>query len=227
MLFDSSIHDKVWHGLAQDYFDKILTSLELEQFHGRSCQTNLEYLAGKTMGGTELDHWVNIRESLYRNKCGRLIKAGKLSLSPGATDLFEFLKTQEIDFTIATSSERGNVDFYRQYLFLDRWFNPAQIVYYDGTYPGKPAPDVYLKAASIINGTPAECIVIEDSLAGITAAKNAKIGYIIGLGPEGKYAALLNAGAHRTICDLREFPRELVNKNPSVILKLRRKKNLS
>lgn len=33
---------------------------------------------------------------------------------------------------------------------LERWFDPEKIVYDDGTLPGKPNPDIYLKAARTI-----------------------------------------------------------------------------
>ena len=39
----------------------------------------------------------------------------------------------------------------------------------------KPEPDIFLKAASLINKEPSECIVLEDSFSGIRAAYNAKM----------------------------------------------------
>ena len=38
---------------------------------------------------------------------------------------------------------------------------------------GKPAPDLFLHAAEVMDAAPADCLVIEDSLAGISAAKAA------------------------------------------------------
>jgi HAD superfamily hydrolase (TIGR01509 family) len=39
--------------------------------------------------------------------------------------------------------------------------------------PAKPEPDVFLKAAKDLGCLPADCLVIEDSLAGVRAAKTA------------------------------------------------------
>jgi HAD superfamily hydrolase (TIGR01509 family) len=56
---------------------------------------------------------------------------------------------------------------------------------------GKPAPDVFLLAAERLNVAPAECVVIEDSLLGIEAARAAGM-RVIG------YAAMVGAGDMQT-----------------------------
>jgi beta-phosphoglucomutase-like phosphatase (HAD superfamily) len=38
---------------------------------------------------------------------------------------------------------------------------------------GKPAPDIFLHTAKLLNVPPAQCVVIEDSAAGVTAARAA------------------------------------------------------
>jgi beta-phosphoglucomutase-like phosphatase (HAD superfamily) len=43
---------------------------------------------------------------------------------------------------------------------------------------GKPDPEIYLKAAQRLGMTPAECLVLEDSLNGITAATRAGMNVI-------------------------------------------------
>jgi beta-phosphoglucomutase-like phosphatase (HAD superfamily) len=60
---------------------------------------------------------------------------------------------------------------------------------------GKPAPDVFLAAAAAEGVSPAACIVIEDSVAGTTAARAAGMA-VIGLVPHGDGAALRKLGAH-------------------------------
>ena len=56
---------------------------------------------------------------------------------------------------------------------------------------GKPAPDVFLLAAERLNVVPPRCVVIEDSLLGIEAARAAGM-HVIG------YAAMVSAEAMRT-----------------------------
>ena len=95
-----------------------------------------------------------------------------------------------IPHTIATASGKENMDFFFEHLYLDRWFARAQIIYDDGSRPGKPAPETYLQAAMNLRLKPADCVVVEDSLSGIQSAQTAGIGYIIALGPVDQQARL-------------------------------------
>jgi len=68
---------------------------------------------------------------------------------------------------------------------------------------GKPHPDIFLYAADAMGVAPARCVVIEDSVAGVTAAKSAGmtcIGFTGGSHcAEGHAARLLEAGAAAVI----------------------------
>ena len=78
-------------------------------------------------------------------------------------------------------SEKDNVDFYIDEFKLEKWFDLDKIVYSDGTIPGKPAPDIYIKAAQKLNLEPQKCIVAEDAISGIESARAANIGKIIAI----------------------------------------------
>merc|ERR1711874_31024 len=45
---------------------------------------------------------------------------------------------------------------------------------------GKPAPDVYIRAAGSVGRLPCECIAVEDSASGVGSASNAGMGLIVG-----------------------------------------------
>jgi HAD superfamily hydrolase (TIGR01509 family) len=74
---------------------------------------------------------------------------------------------------------------------------------------GKPAPDLYLLAAKTMDVDPHDCIVIEDSAAGVAAAAAAQmkpIGFLGGSHAGGELARdLIAAGARTVIADMREL----------------------
>ena len=75
---------------------------------------------------------------------------------------------------------------------------------------GKPAPDLFLFAAEQMQVAPEHCIVIEDSVPGVTGAVSAGmtvLGFFGGSHCTGEHEALLRAaGAERTFADMRELP---------------------
>jgi HAD superfamily hydrolase (TIGR01509 family) len=85
--------------------------------------------------------------------------------------------------------------------FSDRLFSASDVV------RGKPAPDIFLHAAACLQVDPAECIVVEDSAAGVTAALAAgmtPIGFVGGSDAPGRLAdGLGRAGARAVIADMR------------------------
>lgn len=98
---------------------------------------------------------------------------------------------------IRTSLEIAGLDGF----FSQRLFSASTVT------KGKPAPDVYLHAASRLEVDPRDCIVVEDSPAGVTAAAAAgmtPIGFVGGSDTAGRLAADLGrAGARAVIADLR------------------------
>ena len=72
----------------------------------------------------------------------------------------------------------------------------------------KPAPDGYLAAALALGLAPAECLVIEDSMAGIEAGRSA--GCIVVACRAGNFAGWDQSGAHRVIDTLDELTSALV-----------------
>lgn len=88
--------------------------------------------------------------------------------------------------------------------FEGRIFSSSMVV------NGKPAPDLFLLAATHLGADPAECIVFEDSLAGITAARAADM-YAIGYTggghlPPGHAERLRAAGARAVISHWDQAP---------------------
>lgn len=68
--------------------------------------------------------------------------------------------------------------------FWQKYFDDANLFTADMVKHGKPEPDIFLLAAQKMNENPQDCVVIEDSIAGITAAQKAGMDVIAFLGCE-------------------------------------------
>ena len=108
-----------------------------------------------------------------------LAKRGKIPLKKGARGLLEEIKRKEIPMAVASSSGQATIGIY-----LD---SVGVIAYFDALItgnglPSKPAPDIFLKAASALNAEPEKCLVLEDSINGIKAGRAA--GMTVGMVPD-------------------------------------------
>ncbi len=178
MFLDSPLHEQAWIDMAK----KLRTEpLGIEEFYANlQGRTNLQiitYLLGRQPSATELESITEEKELLYRTRCSA--PDGLHTLAPGVENFLNQLKPTGIPFTIATGSYLLNVQFYFSHLHLEKWFDFEKVIYDDGTYPGKPSPDIFLKAADKIGVKPADCLVFEDSYAGIRSAVAAGIGRIV------------------------------------------------
>ena len=190
LLRDQHLHDAIWKEVAKDITGKTLSDEEIKNtFQGSTNKILLEHLLGRPMSDEELKERMTKKELKYQ-KIARATDPVEYALAPGATHLLEDLRERSIPYTIATSSPAMNVDFFNEMLGLDKWFDMQKIVCDDGTMRGKPAPDLYLKAADVLSLKPEECIVIEDARSGIASAHAAGIGHIIAIGPKNTHDAL-------------------------------------
>jgi beta-phosphoglucomutase-like phosphatase (HAD superfamily) len=207
LWWDNALQAQAWRRFSARVRGTPLSDEEMAvHVHGRNNPHTLSYLAGRPVEGQELARLIEEKEAIYRRLC--LDLGGDFRLSPGAPALLDLLAAQGIPRTIATASGRANVDFFVAHLGLDRWFEVERIVYDDGHLPGKPAPDMYRRAAANLGLAPARCIVVEDSRSGIQAARAAGIGHVIGLGPSCAQPGLRQLGADVTLSSLAEFPVE-------------------
>lgn len=90
---------------------------------------------------------------------------------PGCKKFLEHLRSKGIKMGIATSNNRSMVDVVLESLDMKDFFEV--ITTSDEVKRGKPAPDVYLTTANLLNVEPKNCLVFEDVVAGIMAGKSA------------------------------------------------------
>lgn len=95
----------------------------------------------------------------------------KVELKEGVKDLLDFLKSMNIKIGIGTSNVRNRtVEILKKYNIL-HYFDTIRTSCEAGK--GKPNPDVFLLAAEDLKIDPEQCLVFEDTYAGVLAAKRA------------------------------------------------------
>ncbi len=115
----------------------------------------------------EVDELSRRKEFIYRALCTK----NGLPMIRGVREFLQDLKTFHIPCAIGSSTPLVNLKFALD--SLDLWEYFAAIVSAGDVENGKPAPDVFLKAAERLGMEPESCAVFEDSVHGIEAAKAA------------------------------------------------------
>lgn len=180
LFWDSQLHIDAWKDYSAKIREVPFTEEEmLQHMFGRTNADIIEYATGKKPTKELLEKIAGEKEAYYREMC--LKRPDEFHLAPSAVEFLNYLKDNNIPMTIATMSEWCNVEFYIKEFKLAQWFDLDKIVYSDGTMRGKPAPDIYLRAAKNLGLYPKDCLVIEDALSGIKSAENAGIGKIIAI----------------------------------------------
>ncbi len=95
-------------------------------------------------------------------------RVGELELKPGCAELLDAAGAAGLPLALASSSTRPLIDAVLGHFRLVDPF--AAIVSGDAVAAAKPAPDIFLRAAQLLTMAPEDCVVLEDSLAGVTAA---------------------------------------------------------
>lgn len=99
--------------------------------------------------------------------------AGNVPPMPGLLELLDEIDRRGLQKAIASSGIRRYVEaVLRVNDLLDRF---SVIITGDQVAHGKPAPDVFLAAARVLNVEPQHCLVLEDAPAGVQAAKVASM----------------------------------------------------
>ncbi|MBX2824319.1 MAG: HAD family phosphatase [Gammaproteobacteria bacterium] len=97
-----------------------------------------------------------------------IINAAPVPLLPGVSALLDALEERQIPAAVATStrSEKAIIKLTEVGIY-ERF---QHVVGGDQIANSKPAPDIYLRAASLLNIDPARCLAFEDSPNGVRAA---------------------------------------------------------
>jgi beta-phosphoglucomutase family hydrolase len=142
------------------------TEEDFKRHFGRRNDTIIRDIAGDSISQQELDIIATEKEINYRNRVTRNIKP-----LPGAIELIRTLGEHGVKMAIASSAPMENILLILKSLGIKDCFQA--IVCGREVAEGKPNPQVFLLAAKKLGVEPQDCVVIEDAVAGVTAAKSA------------------------------------------------------
>lgn len=198
LFYDTPFHNIAWQRMVKEITGKDLDDELRIKMHGKNNKEIL-YCIKENMSEQDNAFYSKRKEELYRNIC--LENPDKLHLIKGAVELFDYLKKQNIPFTIASASIKDNIDFFIKTFELDKWFDPNKIVYDDGTHINKIS--MFSDAAKVLNIQIEDCIIFEDSKTGIGYAKEINAGLVVGIGDD--FDILTEYGADCCINNFAQF----------------------
>lgn len=163
-----------WLAVAKE-IGTTLTYDEYAPFKSAGRTKMIPYLfekAGKVIGENDMEKYSQIREEKIAVEIAKLNKA---DIMPGIVDFLKLLRINGIKTAVASASASSIGVAKRFDIF--KYFD----AFVDGNdkLPRKPNPDIYLQAARRLGIAPHDCVVFEDSIVGVTGAKNAEM-YCVG-----------------------------------------------
>ncbi|WP_074934905.1 HAD family hydrolase [Enterococcus casseliflavus] len=204
MFQDSDLHEAAWIKMIKHYAQGNISEKEiLKNIHGRTNDEIISTFIANDLSVEEVIALGTEKESYYRKLC--IQNKQRLVLTSGLTEILNKIKKIKIPMTIATATTKENVDFYFEKFQLEQWFDYQQVVYDDGTFPGKPAPDIFIKAADALTVPPDKCLVFEDSYSGIIAASRAGIGVLVAIDNTGKLKEILDESIFPITATISDF----------------------
>lgn len=171
LLLDSEpLYRVTWQTAAADLGCPIDDEL-YERFVGRGNDESERLLAERFGDALPLDEF----RKRWRRDWDERLAASPLARKPGAMELLVLLENRGILKALATSSPR--VLALRCLGELAARF--AALAFGDEVEHSKPAPDLFLLASQRLGIAPADCLVLEDSEAGVRAARAAGMDVIM------------------------------------------------
>lgn len=167
MIDDMTYHTKAWQTLLNDELGGNFTWDEVKpQMYGKNPEVLVRMFGPDRFTLDEMN-----RLSLEKEKKYQVEFFPHLKLLPGLNEFLENAYQQGIPMAIGSAAIPFNIDFVLDNLNIRHYFKA--IVSADDVVLSKPNPETYLKAATLLNVTPTDCIVFEDVPKGAESAANA------------------------------------------------------
>ncbi|MCK4259506.1 MAG: HAD family phosphatase [Halanaerobiales bacterium] len=159
----------IWKEIDHDFLSKreipVPKTIQKE-IEGKSFTETAEYFKERFELSESVEEiiaeWIKMCKAHYKER---------VLLKPGAAKLVKYLHQMGFKIGMGTSSQRELVETVLEQYGLTSYFDSVRTSCEVGR--GKPYPDIFLKVAEDLEIEPEKCLVFEDTLAGIQAAKSA------------------------------------------------------
>lgn len=172
LMFDTERLSSIFWKQTGDQFGLEVPVDFVNSFRGRNPAAIREAFLDKYGQDFDYEEFREVRTRLQYD----YIREKGVPLKKGLIELLDYLKGKGIRMAVATSTDRKLADTMLERAGVREYFDA--FAYGDEVARSKPYPDVFLKAAEEIGVPIRECLVLEDSIAGVKAGKAAG-GYII------------------------------------------------
>ena len=163
VLLDSGpSHFKAWRATLETYKIKIYEE-RLRRTFGMTNQQVIQFIVDQPISKELTDRISREKDISFQN----IIRDQEVFL-PGVKKWMEAFRQNGICQALASSGSPGNINAVLKALAVETYFDV--IVSGDGL-PSKPDPFIFLKAADRLGVIPLNCLVIEDAVTGVQAAK--------------------------------------------------------
>jgi beta-phosphoglucomutase len=193
----AELHYHAWSRLL-DELGRPFTRADFAATFGRRNPEIIGHLCGTRYSPEEVADLGKRKEEHYRAEARHGV-----DLLPGVRPLLEGLQAAGFRQAIGSSAPRDNLDLILKLTRTERFFDA--IVSMEDTQRGKPDPQVFLVAAERLKVAPQCCVVVEDAVAGVQAARAGGMKCIavrfVGHHPE---AALRASGADLVVPNLEQ-----------------------
>jgi len=194
-------HSEAWVALSRRLGIEATAERFEREFAGKKNEEILPILLGRPVPPEELSRLAEEKETHYRK-----LYAPHLALMRGAESFIARLRGAGARLAVATAAPTGNRAMVLDGLGIRSLF--SRVVGAEEVVRGKPAPDIFLAAAKALDVDPATCVVFEDAVNGILAARAAGMA-AVGITTTTPPEVLRDAGAHWVAPDFATLPPDL------------------
>jgi beta-phosphoglucomutase len=183
-MFEAVIFD--WDGTLGDTRQVIVIAFQ-SALSEINCKVSDEYIE-RRIGIGAADTFRDILRSAKKRFDEKLIQrlverksqleielTDQVKLFPGARELLEALQGK-VKMVLASMNNRSVIIHLLKAKDLEKYFDAVLTA--ESISHSKPDPEIFLKAASNLKASPEKCVVVEDSIFGVKAAKSANMGCI-------------------------------------------------